>query len=485
MHPSLQKERGGIRGRGDDHTQRSAEEQRHAPVGRRRVSPRQSLLLCASLRAPVSARSASSAFGVLLIALLGLHTSLIAQDLNLVDAAVAAQIEEARRAVRAAESDETLDRLVVADAHGRLGQVYHAYEFLDAASDSYERAIRLAPGDYRWPHLLAYVREQAGAFEQAVDLYREALRLEPSDGAAVLHLADVYLQLDRRDEARARFESVRGRYPASAMAGLGEVVLREHGYSDAIGLFEAALARAPYATRLHYSIGMALRGLGRLEEAQAALDQAGQGRVRAADPLVDALPGLLRGLQPLLNQARIEFEAGAYAAAAAMFRRALGVAPDSVDAHTGLAASLERLGDRAGALAELSWGDEGSVVALAIRLVDEQRFGDAVTLLTAAYGHFPDRDGTATTLARLLAASPDASLRNGSRALAIATEVYARRATPAHGETMALALAELGRCEEAAGWLQKAVAQAEREGDVGEARRLRAEAPRYERTPCR
>ena len=368
--------------------------------------------------------------------------------------AVAAQIEGLVQAVREAVGA----REGLAAAYGALAQVFHAYEFMDAAAAAYENARRLAPRDARWAHLLGALREQTGAFDAAVDLYQQALRLEPGAHVAQLRLANVYLQLDRRGEARTQFEAQRARFPASALTGLGEVALRERRFADAIRLLEDALRRAPHATSLHYSIGMAYRGLGRLDEARAHLGKTGQGRVRPADPLVDALPALLRGYRAPLNQARIELEAGALDAAAAMFRRAVDAAPDSME--------------------------EEPTIELALRLADSELFDDALALLQTAHARFPGRDATATTLARLLAASPDRSLRNGPRALEIAAKVYDRSPTAAHAETIALALAEMSRCEEARGWMAKAIDAARREGDTAEIPRLEQEARRYERTPC-
>jgi tetratricopeptide (TPR) repeat protein len=406
-------------------------------------------------------------------------------SLETVEEAVAEQLQGAVESVREIASTRDVDRGLLADAYGRLGQLFHAYEFFEAAAASYQNARRLAPRDYRWPHLLAFVREQTGGFEDAEGLYLAALRIEPTDFVAEIRLGYVYLQLNRRGEARTRFESQRERFPASALAGLGEVALRERRFEDAIRLFEDALRRAPHASSLHYSIGMAYRGLQRLEEAQRHLARVGSGRIRPADSLVDGLPALLRGVQPLLNQALVEFQEGAFDAAARLFRRAIALRPDSSEAHTGLAAVLERVGDREGALTELVQGDEASVLAFVFRLADEHRFGDAIRLLSGAHERFPQRDATATTLARLLAAAPDRSVRNGRRALEIAMVVYERDATPAHAETVALALAELDRCVEAAKWMNDARAGARAANDSEEIARLLSEAARYERQPCR
>ena len=50
--------------------------------------------------------------------------------------------------------------------------------------------------------------------------------------------------------------------------------------------------------------------------------------------------------------------------------------------------------------------------------------------------------------------------------------------------TLPLALAELGRCAEAADWMTRAVAEAERVKDAAESARLSGEAPKYESASC-
>ena len=129
--------------------------------------------------------------------------------------------------------------------------------------------------------------------------------------------------------------------------------------------------------------------------------------------------------------------------------------------------------------------DEDIVVGLAILLAQKERFGEAVTLLDDANRQYPDRVATATTLARLLASSPDRSQRDGKRALDLATRVYETAPTPVHGETLALALAELERCDEALTWMKRAVAAAGQAGDAEETARLKNEMRKYESLSCR
>jgi hypothetical protein len=128
---------------------------------------------------------------------------------------------------------------------------------------------------------------------------------------------------------------------------------------------------------------------------------------------------------------------------------------------------------------------EGQVVELALVLSERERYAEAIGLLAGAERRSPGRLTIVTTLARLLASSPDLAARDGRRALELATTVHAMRSSPADAETMALALAELGRCAEALDWMRRAASAAETANDAGELARLRAETPKYQASSCR
>jgi tetratricopeptide (TPR) repeat protein len=303
---------------------------------------------------------------------------------------------------------------------------------------------------------------------------------------------------------------------------LGEVALRQGRHVEAIAHFRAALDLAPRATSIHYSLAMAHRALGRLDEARAHLERRGTGGLTIADPNVERLSTLVRGERLLVIQARRAYEAGQSEAAADAFTRAQAAAPGSAAAHGGLGilraregrdreaadhlrtafaqapddgsirtallGVLLRLGrhdeaiDVLGTASAVDADDEDLIVGLAILLAGRGRFGEAVALLGDANRRFPERTPTATTLARLLASSPERTLRDGRRAFELA---YDASPTPTHAETVALALAELGRCGEALAWMQRAIADAERARDAEEAGRLRRELPAYAGPSCR
>jgi tetratricopeptide (TPR) repeat protein len=407
------------------------------------------------------------------------------------EAAVVVQIREAQEKARRALSSATSSR-DLADIYGTLAQLYHAYEFFEPAEAAYANAAHLAAGDARWSHLLGYLYTQTGRFEEAAAAFETARRIRPDDQALDVYLGEVHLSVNRLRDAREEFERAAVRFPAAARRGLGEVALRERRYSEAVDHFRAVLERAPQATAVHYSLAMAYRGLGRLADAQSELQQRGAGEVRPADPLIENLASLVRGERAGLMLGRRAYESGRYPDAAAAFASALEAAPESAAAHLGMGMSAAQLGDATRAAMHLRRAlgggaevDEGVVLHVTVMLADRARFSDAIALADDAHRRFPERVRTSTTLVRLLAAVPDRALRDGVRASALAMEIYERDPSPAHAETVALALAELGRCDEAAMWIARAIAQADRESDSNEATRLRGEASRYARAECR
>jgi tetratricopeptide (TPR) repeat protein len=408
------------------------------------------------------------------------------------EAAVAAQMSAARAAFTQAAGEARTSKSRLGAAYGELARLFHAYEFFGSAEPAYRNAARLQRSEATWPHLLGYLYQQTGRFEDAARQYAAAFRVKADDRAAALRLADVWLELNRLVDAREQYGSLLTVFPAAARRGLGEVSLRERRYREAVEHFSLALERAPQASALHYSLAMAYRGLGRLDDARAHLERRGPGVILAVDPYADALPGLIRGERLLVVQGSRAHAAGRFREAADAFERALAAAPQSVPARINLAAALLQLGEAARAIEYLrdayadAPGDvEDTLIAVVLQLSERERYGEAIALLDGAERRSPGRRAAATTLARLLASSPDVARRDGARALELAMQVYRAEARASHAETVALALAELGRCGEALEWMRRAIAAAEAENDAAQLERLRAETPRYQASSCR
>jgi len=248
-------------------------------------------------------------------------------------------------------------------------------------------------------------------------------------------------------------------------------------YAEAADAFRRAIAAAPTSAAAHVNLGMALVQLDDTAAAIAAFRDA----VGAApdDAAAQASLGALLADSGQLPEAVQHLSA------------AFDRAPEAAATRTLLVRTLIRLGRTDDALtvlaraASLNPDDEAVTVDLAILLADRTRYREAIALLHEAHQRHSNRAATATTLARLLAAAPDRTVRDGRRALDIATAVHTAAPAPVHRETVALALAELGRCQEASEWMRKAIDEARNTNEIVDAVRLESELPKYGGNECR
>jgi predicted Zn-dependent protease len=122
----------------------------------------------------------------------------------------------------------------------------------------------------------------------------------------------------------------------------------------------------------------------------------------------------------------------------------------------------------------------------AMALVHLQRWSEARDALDRATTTFPDQAGFAHALARVLAAAPDDRVRDGRRALAITSSLMKSQRTLELMRTMAMALAEVGRFDEAVQWQREAMTAAAQSNRRDLTASLSETLSRYEqRLPCR
>jgi len=390
----------------------------------------------------------------------------------------------------------------LSEEYGKLGQIYHAYSLLAAARDCYLNANTLSPNDFRWIYLLAKLDQQEGRFDDAIRRYSVARTRRPDYVAVPVNLGNIFLELNRLDEARASFNAALeiDKHSAAAHYGLGQVAASKRNYAEAVDHFEKTLAQVPDANRVHYSLAMAYRGLGDAEKAKAHLAQQGPVGVRVADPLVDGLQDLITGERVYLARGKLAFEARRYADAVNEFRKAAAAKPDSVTARINLGAALTQVNDVNGAIEQFEEAlrlDPGKVNAhynLAVLLAGQNKHEQAIVHLRSVLTvdandlnarlllareferaeRFDESLAEYARLAYLLAAAPELTLRNGSQALELAQNVYSSKKIPQHAALVALALAELGRCSEAADWQRRAITTAEQERKTDTLEKLRA-----------
>jgi tetratricopeptide (TPR) repeat protein len=472
------------------------------------------------------------------------------------------RISSAQNALIEAAKDRTTPTDKLGLAYGMMGEIYQAYSLVSPAKECYLNAVRLVPNDFRWAYLLGKLYEREGDAQAAINSYNTASRLRPDYLPVFVSLGNIYLQLNRLDEAESFFKQAVKEDEASAAAqyGLGQTSLSRRNYADAANYLEKALRLAPEANRLHYALAMAYRGLGQMEKAQSHLAQSGTVGVRALDPLFDGLQDLVKGARLHLIRGKTALDARRYAEAADEFRKAIAAQPDSIPAHFNLGAALTQTGDLRGAieqfeetlrldpnhanahynlgilLAQASQHEraithlrsavtiepsdnnarfllaqelvtahrldeaetelsrvvqsdkenEEALLGLVKLLLVKKQYKQALSALEQGHAQFPQKGLTTITLAYLLAASPQLELRDGKRALELASSAYEVSATVNHGALVAMALAELGRCDEAAAWLKRITAKAEGGAKPDLVEKLKADIERYEQMrPCR
>lgn len=415
---------------------------------------------------------------------------------------VARQLEEGRRQFEEALAAAPAGSPQAARAYGELAHLYHAYHFEEAASAAYANAEKLDPSDWRWPYAAGVLARHQGELDAAIAAFERGLRFLPDSFLIHYRLGEALLAANRLDEAEGHLRKALELEPESpaVMAALGDLALSRGEHERAVELVEQALAVVPEATRLHYTLGLAYRGLGDLDKAAEHLGSRGGVGVKVSDPLEDELEELASGERIHLLEGRRAFDAGRYEDAAAAFQKAVEADPRSARARINLATALGQQGAVPEALAQLEQAialqpdnptarfnlavllerqgrtEEAvtqwrQVVELApedaqarrreaVLLVDLGRYAEAVRRLEEAHGAMPQEGQLAAALARLLAASPRLELRDGTRALDLATRVYQAQPTLEHAETVAMALAELGRCQEAADLQRRMVEEA-------------------------
>lgn len=415
-------------------------------------------------------------------------------DLTTLEESVRDQITSAQAALAALAKDPATTKTTLSEEYGKLGELYHAYSLTAAARDSYLKANQLTPNDFRWIYLLGKLDHQDGRFDEAIRRYQLARTLRPDYVAALVNLGNIFLELNRLDEAKESFSAALGidKNSPAAHYGLGQVAVSKRNYVEAVDHFQKTLAQVPEANRVHYSLAMAYRGLGDAEKAKAHLARQGPVGVRVADPLVDGLRDLITGERVYLARGKVAFEARRYADAANEFRKAVVAKPDSVTARINLGAALTQVGDVNGAVEQFEEAlkiEPGRVNAhynLAVLLARQNKHDQAITHLRSVLrveendlnarlllGQELEKAGRAdealveyARVAYQLAASPQTEMRNGTRALDLAQRVYKATSATQHGALVALALAELGRCNEAADWQRRMITTAERAGNT-------------------
>lgn len=314
-----------------------------------------------------------------------------------------------------------------------------------------------------WPFkYMGFVLSRRGDHAQAIEYYRKALAYRPNDGTTLTRYAMSLSELGRFDDAIVVFQKALQIRPTFAHTHESfAVALSRVGRSDeAVAQFRIALDMEPENTPMCFKLARLLIEIGRISD---AVDQLKRGL--EVSPNAIQLRGMLA---QLLVQQRRDDEA------ADQIALILQRHPREFELMMNLAQSCMQADDSKTAeqlLGHVLEIDPGRATAWHAMGFLKLRIGQSHAAVQAfrAGLESSERDvSLINDLAWLLATSSDPTLRDGAEALALVQSVHDATGSgdPNVLDTLAAALAELGRFDEAVETIELAIRTA---GELGSA----------------
>jgi protein O-mannosyl-transferase len=306
-----------------------------------------------------------------------------------------------------------------------------------------------------WPHTIActtdnemahynlgFALDQKGNVDGAIAQYEEALQIRPAYGAAHNNLGLALLGRGKVDEAIPHFQRALQLGPnyVEPCINLGNAFLQLGKVDDAIAQYQQAVQLKPdYATGYN-NLGDALLQKGKVAEATAQYE-----KTLEIDPAYAEADYSLGNI--LLQQGKVD-------EAITHFEKALQSRPDYAKACNNLGNALVQKGN----------------------------VKEAIVNYEKAQQLQPSDPAVKNNLAWLLATTPNASLRDGSRAVELAQQADSLTSgkNPMILRTLAAAFAEAGRFGDATLSIRKAIEVAHAAGQEDMVAQLNSDLKRYE-----
>ncbi len=282
----------------------------------------------------------------------------------------------------------------------------------DEAIAAWKELVAANPDDTRIHNNLGAALALKGRYVEAIPEYEKALELNPQYHAIHNNLGRAQLAAGRPDEAILSFQKGLQYYPESAELHdhLGLALASKGRIAEAEAEFVKALEINPNYADAHHNLGRALAMTGQLDQAIPHFEKAIEINPRFAEAHSDL--GRLLVVEGQYDQAKPHLE------------KALAIKPDLVEAHYYLGAVL---------------------------YYSQARTPEALAQWREALRVDPNFLPAMNDAAHALAASPDASDRNGAEAVKLAERAVqlSGERNPAYLDTLAAAYAEVGRFPEA------------------------------------
>lgn len=125
-----------------------------------------------------------------------------------------------------------------------LAMAYHLLNRYNDAVEAFRQALRIGPEDFAAWNNLGVTYEKLNRYDDAIDAHRQALRIDPGHAVAWYNLGVYYRNLKRYEDAKdAYFQALRiDPVYAEALSGLGHTYAELNTDSIAIILYRKALS---------------------------------------------------------------------------------------------------------------------------------------------------------------------------------------------------------------------------------------------------
>jgi tetratricopeptide (TPR) repeat protein len=282
---------------------------------------------------------------------------------------------------------------------------------LDEAIEHFQKALEIYPNYPEYHNNIGVALLRKGQVDEAVVHFQKALEIRPDYAEFHYDLGIALVQKGQVDEAMAHYQKAIQLKPdyADAHNNLANMLAKKGQFAEAIAHYQKAIELNPDSAEAHYNLGAVFGVRERLAE---AVEQYGKA-IQLKPDYADA-----HG-----NLANVLAAQGRLVEAMPEYRRTLELVPDSAQAHFRYGQALQAQRDYKGAITEYQRSMELNTKHLPARL----------------------------SLAWLLATSPEASLRDGNKAVALAEQagLLSGGESPQILDTLAAAYAEAGRYPEA------------------------------------
>jgi len=327
-------------------------------------------------------------------------------------------------------------------AHNNLGDALFKKGSVDEAIAHFQKALQIKP-DYAEAHNnLGNALLKKGNVDEAIAHCQKALQIKPDFAEAYNNLGNALTQKGSVDEAIAHFQKALQIKPdfAEAHNNLGNALLQKRSVDEAIAHYQKALQIKPDYAEIHYNLGKALLQKGSVDEAIAHFQKALQINPDYAEAHYNLGNALLK--KGDVDEAIVHYQ------------KALQIKPDSMETHNNLGNAFLQKG----------------------------RMDEAIVHYQKALQIEPDNAKVQNNLARVLATCPQASLRNGNKAVELAQRAnqLTGGGNPTILHTLAAAYAEAGRFPEAVETARRALQLAETQSNIALADAIRSELKLYQ-----